>query len=408
MADDRVHRAAELAVRESYGRLMAFLAARSRDVAAAEDALADALRSALETWQVQGVPLHPEAWLLTAARRRLIDLQRHRRVKNDATSSLRLAAEEAEQLANEPSPFPDDRLKLLFVCAHPSIDPPCRTPLMLQTVLGLDAARIASAFLVRPTTMGQRLSRAKAKIRDAQIPFEVPLASDLPGRLHAVLEAIYAAYGCGWDDVAGLDSRRTGLSTEAIDLGRLLARSTPGEPEVLGLIALMLHSEARRDARRDAGGAYVPLSQQDTSRWSLPMIEEAELFLREASSAGRVGRFQLEAAIQSAHAHRARTGVTDWETIAVLFEGLVALAPTIGARVGHAAAVAEARGPDAGWQLLQNLTQADVASYQPYWALAGHLLKALGRGAEAAQAYELATGLCEDPATRDFLRRQSA
>ena len=177
---------------------------------------------------------------------------------------------------------------------------------------------------------------------------------------------------------------------------------------MLGLIALMLHSEARRDARRDAGGAYVPLSQQDTSRWSLPMIEEAELFLREASSAGRVGRFQLEAAIQSAHAHRARTGVTDWETIAVLFEGLVTLAPTIGARVGHAAAVAEARGPDAGWQLLQNLTQADVASYQPYWALAGHLLKALGRGAKAAQAYELATGLCEDPATRDFLRRQSA
>ena len=169
----------------------------------------------------------------------------------------------------------------------------------------------------------------------------------------------------------------------------------------------MLHCEARRDARRDAGGAYVPLSKQDTSRWSLPMIEEAECFLRQASSAGRVGRFQLEAAIQPAHAHSAPTGVTDWETISVPFEGLVTLAPTIGARVGHAASVAEARGPEAGWRLLRNVAQADVVSYQPYWALAAHLLKALGRGAEAAQAYELAIGLCEDPATRDLLRRQS-
>ncbi|MDP9035537.1 MAG: hypothetical protein M3O50_12090 [Myxococcota bacterium] len=225
--------------------------------------------------------------------------------------------------------------------------------------------------------------------------------------MDAVAEAIYAAYGSGWDDVAGLDARRTGLSQEAIDLGRLLARLMPGEPEVLGLVALMLHSEARREARRDAAGAYVPLSQQDPSRWSRPAIEEAESHLREAASGGRVGRFQLEAAIQSAHAQRLHSGKTDWETIALLYEGLVALAPTMGARVGRAAAVAEARGPQAGWDLLEAVTRAEAASYQPYWALAAHLLASLGRNAEAGDAYELAIGLCEDPAMRAWLRMRA-
>jgi RNA polymerase sigma-70 factor (ECF subfamily) len=386
---------------------MAFLGARTRDVAAAEDALAEAFRNALESWPVEGVPRQPEAWLLTAARRRLIDQKRHARVHDDAAPSLRAAAEEAQELADRNSGFPDDRLKLLFVCAHPAIDPSARTPLMLQTVLGLDAARIASAFLVRPTAMGQRLSRAKAKIRDAHIPFEVPATKDLSARLDAVLEAIYAAYGSGWDDVAGLDERRTGLAAEAIDLGRLLVQLMPDEPEVLGLLSLMLHCEARRGARRDSTGAYVPLTDQDPALWSVPMIQEAELFLKRASTSARVGRFQLEAAIQSAYAQRARPGgATDWEAVAVLHEGLVALAPTIGALVGRAAAVAHARGPEAGSRLLQAIPRAEVASYQPYWAVAAHLLKALGRSAEAAEAYELAIGLCEDPAVRDFLRKQ--
>jgi len=405
--DDDARRAAELAVRESYGRIMAFLSVRSRDVAAAEDALAEALRNALETWPVAGVPREPEAWLLTAARRRLIDQRRHALVHEGAAPSLLAAAEEAQEMADDTSGFPDDRLKLLFVCAHPGIDLMARTPLMLQTVLGLDAARIAAAFLVRPTTMGQRLSRAKTKIRDAGIPFEVPSASDLPTRVDAVAEAIYAAYGSGWDDVAGLDARRTGLSREAIELGRLLARLMPSEQEVLGLVALMLHSEARREARRDAAGAYVPLSQQDPSRWSRPMMEEAESYLREAASGGRVGRFQLEGAIQSAHAQRLRSGSTDWETIALLYEGLLALAPTMGVSVGRAAAVAEARGPQAGWDLLAAVPRAEATSYQPYWAVAAHLLASLGRKAEAGDAYELAIGLCEDPAMRDWLRTQA-
>jgi RNA polymerase sigma-70 factor (ECF subfamily) len=277
---------------------------------------------------------------------------------------------------------------------------------MLQTVLGLDAARIAGAFLVRPTTMGQRLSRAKAKIRDAGIPFDVPKLDDLPSRLDAVAEAIYAAYGSGWDDGAGLDSRYTGLAGEAIVLGRLLTRLVPGEPEILGLVALMLHCDARRDARRDASGAYVPLSQQDTSRWSRPMIDEAESSLRQAVTAGRAGRFQLEAAIQSAHAQRLRSGETDWEAIALLYEGLVAVAPTIGARVGRAAAVAEARGPECGWRLLETIPRAEAAAYQPYWAVAAHLLKLIGRTQEAIEAYELAIGLCEDPGMRDWLHNQ--
>jgi RNA polymerase sigma-70 factor (ECF subfamily) len=386
---------------------MAFLSARSRDVAAAEDALAEAFRNALETWPVAGVPREPEAWLLTAARRRLVDQMRHAHVHAQAAPSLLVASEEAQEMVEDASGFPDDRLKLLFVCANPGIDPTARTPLMLQTVLGLDAARIAAAFLVRPTTMGQRLSRAKTKIRDAGIPFEVPQASDLPKRVDAVTEAIYAAYGSGWDDVAGLDTRRTGLSQEAIDLGRLLARLMPGEPEVLGLIALMLHSEARREARRDAAGAYVPLSQQDPSRWSGAMMEEAERYLREAASIGRAGRFQLEAAIQSAHAQRLHSGSTDWETIALLYEGLLAFAPTMGARVGRAAAVAEARGPQAGWDLLDVVPRAEAASYQPYWAVAADLLARLGRNADARDAYELAIGLCEDPAMRAWLRNQA-
>jgi RNA polymerase sigma-70 factor (ECF subfamily) len=279
---------------------------------------------------------------------------------------------------------------------------------MLQTVLGLDAARIASAFLVQPAAMGQRLSRAKTKIRDAGIAFAVPELSELPPRLDAVLEAIYAAYGSGWDDVAGADPRRKGLALEAIELGRLLLRLLPCEPEAQGLLALMLHCEARRAARRSADGAYVPLSEQDVALWSEPMLAEAQQHLAAAGRAGRIGRFQLEAAIQSVHAGRAWTGRTDWEAIALLYEGLVRLAPTIGALIGRAAAIAEARGAETGWALLQGVPAEAVASYQPYWALAAHLLKRLGRAEEAAEAYSRAIGLCEDSAMREFLAQQAA
>jgi len=401
------HRAVEQAARNSYGRLLAFLSARSRDLAASEDALAEAFRAALETWPRTGVPEKPEAWLVVTARRRLIDQIRHARVETEAVPGLLAAAEEAQRLGDLDTAFPDERLKLLFICAHPAIDAAARTPLMLQTVLGLDAARIASAFLVKPTAMGQRLTRAKAKIRDAGIRFELPEAKELPQRLDAVLEAIYAAYGSGWEDVAGSDPRRKGLAVEALELGRLLSQLMSAQPEVQGLLALMLHCEARRQARRTASGKYVPLSEQDVARWSKAMIDEAEQLLNAAALAGNPGRFQLEAAIQSVHAQRARTGRVDWEAIALMYEGLVRLAPTVGALVGRAAAVAEAHGAAAGWFQLQEITSEAVKDYQPYWALAAHLLKRMERLDEAAAAYSRAIGLCEDPATREFLARQS-
>ena len=401
------YRAAELAARASYGRLVAYLASRSRDVAAAEDALGDAFVAALATWPRDGVPDKPEAWLLAAARRRLLDAARHAAVQARAAPTLHLVVDEAHSTAATRADFPDERLALLFVCAHPAIEERMRTPLMLQTVLGLDAARIAAAFVVPAATMGQRLVRVKTKIRDAGIRFEVPAARELPDRLRPVLEAIYAAFGSGWEDVAGGDSRREGLAEEAIWLGRLVSRLLPKEPEAGGLLALMLHCEARRAARRDATGAYVPLTRQDVTRWAEPMIEEAERALLAAGRAGRPGRFQLEAAIQSAHAHRAHSGRTDWEAIALLYEGLVRIAPTIGTRVGHAAALAEAR--DANWALtaLGGIPAATVASYQPSWALRAHLLDTLGRADEAAKAYARAIELSEDPAVRVFLAEKA-
>lgn len=400
-----VRQAVEQAARESYGRLLAFLASRTRDITAAEDALADAFHAALETWPRDGVPDKPEAWLLTAARRRLIDAARRAQVRHAASNELQHALELAQHDADDPDMFPDERLKLLFVCAHPAIDAAARTPLMLQTVLGLDAARIASAFLVKPATMGQRLSRAKTKIRDAGIAFAVPRTDELPERLDAVLQAIYAAYGSGWDDIAGADPRRKGLAGEALELGAVLVHLLPHEPETCGLLALMLYCESRRDARRSASGDYVPLDRQDTATWSQPMIEQADRLLTRAQHAHRIGRFQLEAAIQSAHAARRHTGEVEWEAIALLYEGLVRIVPSIGALVGRAAAVAGARDAQTGLSLLQAIPTDAVASYQPYWALAAHLLEQLGRSDEAQAARTRAIGLCEDVAMRAFLLR---
>jgi predicted RNA polymerase sigma factor len=383
------------------------LAASWRDVAAAEDALGDALVSALEAWPRVGIPQNPDAWLLAAARRQLIDAARHAKVEASAAPALEMLVGHTRDEDVTAAVFPDERLKLLFVCAHPAIEDAARTPLMLQTVLGLDAARIASAFLVAPAAMSQRLVRVKAKIRDAGIRFEVPDSRELPSRVDAVLEAIYAAFGSGWDDVAGADPRRRGLADEAIWLGQLVTRLLPGEAEALGLLALMLHCEARRSARRDADGRYVPLDRQDVTRWSRAMIDEAEQVLAAAAGAGRPGRFQLEAAIQSAHARRATTGRTDWEAIALLYEGLLLYGATTGARVGQAAALARARDAAAGLAALESIPYDSVLAYQPYWALKAHLLKRLGRADDARQAYARAIGLSEDEAVREFLASES-
>src|ERR1017187_7432980 len=251
------HRTMERVARESYGRLVAYLSVHTHDLASAEDALSNALVSALDHWPQDGVPQNPEPWLMTAARRSLIDVIRHERVASESEPTLKLLKEDSMETAIT-TEFPDERLKLLFVCAHPAIDPAMHTPLMLQTVLGLDAARIAGAFLISPKTMGQRLVRAKTKIRDGGIQFEVPQDRELPQRLDAVLEAIYAAFGIGWDDMAGVDQPGRDLAEEAIWLARVLLQLLPDEAEVRGLLALMLHCEARRVARRGPDARYVP------------------------------------------------------------------------------------------------------------------------------------------------------
>lgn len=403
--EEEAHRTVERVARESYGRLVAYLSVHTRDLAGAEDALSEALLKALTFWPRDGVPQNPEAWLLTTARHSLIDFFRHQRIVSDSESDLLLLTRDSVEVSLETN-YPDERLKLLFVCAHPAIDPAMHTPLMLQTVLGLDAVRIAGAFLVSPKTMGQRLVRAKTKIRDGGIGFEVPEKQQLPQRLDAVLEAIYAAFGIGWDDMAGADQRGRGLAEEAIWLARMLLQLIPGEAEIQGLLALMLHCEARRHARRDRDGRYVPLSDQDPKFWSLPLIEEAERHLTEASKCGRPGRFQLEAVIQSVHAERARSGRIEWPAIVQFYAQLIRITPTIGRRTGYAAALAEANGPEQGLAVLDALDPDAVSSYQPYWAVRAHLLQRLGRTREASDAYDRAIGLAEDPAIREFLLRR--
>ncbi|MQB42009.1 DUF6596 domain-containing protein [Rhizobium sp. ICMP 5592] len=402
-------RAAERVARQSYGKLVAFLAARSGDVPSAEDALSEALTAALNSWPERGIPDNPEAWLLVAARRNLYRAARHAKVKVAARDTIAVAFEEAEERMNADGPtFPDERLKLLFTCTHPAIDRLAHTPLMLQTVLGIDAKTIARAFIVSPETMSQRLVRAKAKIREARIPFSVPDRSMLPGRLAGVLSAIYAAYGLGWDGLDGEDGKRSSLADEAIWLGRALLAILPEEPEAAGLLSLMLYCEARRNARRNAEGCYVPLDEQDTTRWNAIMIAEADNLLQQAGAFDRFGPFQCQAAIQSVHAQRRRSGVTDWTALTMLYDALVQMTPTAGARVSRAAAIGRAQGATAGLHHLNQMVERDIASYQPYWAVRAHLLVEAGDMAGAATAYRTAIGLSDSEAVREFLSERLA
>jgi RNA polymerase sigma-70 factor (ECF subfamily) len=395
--------AAEIAARTSYGRLLAVLVRRTRDIAAAEDALAEAFRSALEAWPVKGIPDAPDAWLLTAARRAAGHASRHAGVARNAEDAIEMLIEER---SGGGSDFPDERLKLMFICAHPAIDESVRTPLMLQTVLGLDAERIAAAFLMQPAAMGQRLVRAKAKIRDAGIGFTTPERADWPERLEAVLAAIYAAYGAGWEDATASDSRLSGLTGEAIFLGRMLSELLPDEPEAKGLLALMLYCEARRPARRDGDGAFVPLAEQDILRWDGVLIAAAERLLRAASAAQTFGRYQTEAAIQSVHSSWTEGAPTKWRALVALYDLLAEQAPTVGNLIARAAAYGEAKGPEFGLALLSELPEKAVISYQPYWATRAALLRAQGDVPGADEAYARAVGLTVDPALKAFLAQQ--
>ena len=406
---ERSREAAERVARASYGKLVAFLAARTRDVAGAEDALAEAFAAALAEWPVKGLPRTPEAWLLTVARRKLIDAARRRRTSEDGVEVLQLITEELEGDAS----IPDERLRLMFACAHPAIDAGVRAPLILQTILGFDAATIASAFLVAPAAMGQRLVRAKSRIRRAGIPFRVPAREELAERLDAVLEAIYAAFAEGWSDPGGTDARRRDLSEEGIWLGRLAASRLPEEPEALGLLALMLHAEARRDARRDAGGEFVPLAEQDPARWNAGLIDEAEVLLLRASRLGAIGRYQLEAAVQSAHVARRLTGATDWAAIVQIYDALLAMTGSPVVAINRAVALAaHLGGPEgarAGLAALDAMqSDARMAEYQPWWAARADLLSRAGEHSAAQAAYRRAIGLEPDGAVRRFLQRRLA
>lgn len=394
-------RAAESAARASFGRLLSILAVRSRDIAAAEDALSEAFLAALRTWPEKGVPDNPEAWLIAAARNSSMNAARHQRMIE--TSAVELALLH-EGFAAEAADLPDDRLKLLFVCAHPAIDEAIRTPLMLQTVLGLDAAQIGAAFLVAPSTMGQRLVRAKSKIKDAGLRFELPTAEDLPGRLDDVLNAIYAAYGTSWDAMAGADTGWRDLAEEALFLGRLIVSLLPDQPEARGLLALMLYCESRRAARRDAQGRFVPLKQQDATLWSHDMIIEAETQLTTASRAGVFGRYQCEAAIQSVHAQRPY-GRTNHQALATLYGLLATRCPSVGVLVAQAAAMVEAGDPSQALLVLQRLIAAEVSQYQPYWVTLAAAQAAMGEQNASGQALQMAIGLTEDASVRAFLAR---
>ena len=378
-------------------------------MAGAEDALSEAFAAALADWPASGVPKTPEGWLLTVARRKWIDATRRRHSAEEAAGHLRLLAEESEAAATVDTWLPDERLSLMFACAHPAIDPGIRAPLILQTLLGFDAAAIGSAFLTSPATISQRLVRAKRKIREAGIPLEVPEGAELAPRLDAVLEAIYAAFAEGWSDPSGTEARRRNLAEEGIWLGRLVVALLPDEPEALGLLSLMLHAQARRDARRDSEGEYIPLADQNPAAWDASLIEEAEVLLLRASAMPKTGRYQLEAAVQSAHVSRRRSGSSDWEAIERIYDALLAITGSPVIAINRAIAVAETRGPAAGLLALSEVSDDPrFIEYQPYWAARAGLLARTGEIDAADAAYQRAIGLERDPAVRRFLAKRRA
>jgi predicted RNA polymerase sigma factor len=404
--EEQARSTAEAVARRSYGKLVAFLSARTHDVAAAEDALSEAFTSALADWPEKGCPANPEAWLLTVARRKLIDLGRRQHSSDLLDEDLEGIAATAGAADWE---IPDRRLALMFACAHPAIDAGIRAPLILQVILGLDAATIASAFLMSPMTMGKRLVRAKSKIRQAAIPFSIPEREELAGRLDTVLEAIYAAFSQGWSDAAGTDTARRDLTGEAFFLARLVIELLPTEPEALGLLALMLHAEARRRARRNDGGDYVPLADQDVVRWDFEMIDEAEALLLRARAFGAIGRYQLEAAVQSAHVHRRCSGHANWEAVLHIYDALFAITGSPVVAINRALVLAELEGAQAALRAMPDpACDPRLVEYQPYWAARAELLAHTGGHSDARHAYEIAIGLERDPAVRRFLEGRLA
>ena len=394
-------RSADVAARDSYGRLLALLAAATSDLAGAEDALADAFERALRTWPSQGVPGNPDAWLLTVARNRLRDEWKSARVQRavalDAVPDTLAHIDGVDVDA-----IPDRRLELMLVCAHPAIDRAMHTPLMLNTVLGFTAEQVGRAFSVPAPTMATRLVRVKKRIKAAGIPFRIPDLADLPARMASVLEAVYGAYVIDW--ATGPQARQ--LPSEALHLAEVLTTLVPGDPEALGLAALIELSAARGPARVDAEGHFVALADQDPALWNQELISRAHEHLRAAHARGQLGRFQLEASIQAVHCARGRDGTTDWPTLLTLHRILQAIAPSLGSGVALAAVTAEVDGPAAGLAALDALlleAGQRARLFQPAKATRAHLLDRLGRKEEAVAAYDSAISLTHDTAEREYL-----
>ena len=402
MSSDKARRIVERIARESYGRLVALLAVRTRDVASAEDILAEAFAAALEQWPTEGVPTNPDGWLVTVAKRRHADLLRRGQVQMNGEPHLQMLAAEVEEASRVSEELPDRRLALMFACAHPLIERGARAPLILQSVLGISAKAIASAFLVSPGSMSQRLVRAKAHIKESGIPFSVPDQSEMPARLNAVLEALYAAYSTGWDEAYEGASE---LAPEAIWLSSLISNMLPEEPEARALLAMMLYAEARRNARRDAHGCYVPIDLQDVELWDRIQISNAEKLLHACNRSGPTGRYQLEAAIQSAHIAQRLTGANCWPAIVSLYDHLVSMTNSPVAVLNRAAALAEVAGADAALAELSEIsTDKRMLGYQPYWATLGLLNLRAGNINAGCEALRVAIGLSTDNAVRQHLR----
>ena len=392
--------------RAEHGRLLAALISRFEDFDLAEDALQDALVNALERWEADGIPDNPGAWLMTVARRRLID-----RIRRAATYERSLVALDPPVTQEEPemddTQFPDDRLKLMFTCCHPALSLQAQVALTLHTLGGLSTQEVARAFLVSEPTMAQRLSRARAKIRNARIPYRVPPIELLPQRLDALLAVIYLIFNEGYAATGGDEPIRKDLCEEAIRLGRVLVGLMPGNAETHGLLALLLLHDSRRETRLDQAGELVLLSEQDRSRWDQAKIREGIEILDQALALHDPGPYQVQAAISALHAEASTADATDWQQIAALYRTLAIMTPSPVVEVNRAVAVSMVEGPQEGLRILAGLGE-QAHGYYPFHVARADLLWRTGQLEAAIEAYERAIRLCDNPAERAFLQRRLA